>query len=116
MASLCEISDPSHLEYDINLGIVADDSGSGPPTGSGAVGWVRTGYPGSTSLPAGQADCGAWTLTTGQGTAAYLPDNWTAGSQNLGIWVTAGTSCASAVTRVWCASHPEVFLPIAIRE
>jgi hypothetical protein len=46
MASMWEISDPSNLRYDTQLGVTTADSGFGPPAGTSFVaffGWVRTG-------------------------------------------------------------------------
>ena len=103
MASLWEILDPSHLEYNTTLGYAFDDSGKGPPTG--VVSWVRTGYAANTDGVAGQANCNAWTSASGShvGTHAYLPDEWTAGAEDIHVWeVTLSVWTCSAYLRVWC--------------
>ena len=117
MASLWEILEPSHLAYDVTLGLTADDSGLGPPTGSAQHGWLRTGYGSANSPPAGQANCNAWTTATGTGTVAYLPDDWTAGNQDIGVWVVLDYSAVgAAVPRVWCVSHELLYLPTVYRQ
>lgn len=106
MASLWEIFDTSNLRYDTELGLTQADSGSGPPSGELAFGWIRTGTGSSgagTEMP-GQANCLAWTAGTGavRGTVVSLTDQW------LSLFVTRATPWGSAIDScsqahsVWC--------------
>jgi hypothetical protein len=98
MASLWEILDTSNLKYNTSLGLYQGDSGSGPPTVW--QGWVRTGY-GSYNLDtAGQANCSAWSTTSGYGTTAGLPANWT-GVADIHVWNVSTSSCGLPA-KVWC--------------
>ena len=99
MASLWELLDTSHLQYNTDLGIVKTDSGSGPPTSYS--GWVRTGYSSNNGTTAGQANCNSWTSTSGEGTYVSLPSNWTTAPQDIHVWTVGTTSCGSP-SYVWC--------------
>jgi hypothetical protein len=110
MASLWEILDTSSLKYNTGLGAARDDSGQGPPAFLG--GWVRTGDgSGNTSTP-GQANCNAWTSTSGNGTYAQLPSDW-ASAKNIHVWQTNAAYCSAA--RVWCVQDRIVYLPLIMR-
>jgi hypothetical protein len=110
MASLWEIFDPSNLSYDTSLGVTTDDSGSGPPNGSG---WIRTGFLASNGINAdgtvqvaGAANCQAWTSASSEarGTTALLPVYGTIENGDVTVispWV-ARTATCSARPRVWC--------------
>lgn len=106
MASLWEIFDTSNLRYATELGLTEADSGSGPPSGELAFGWIRTGTGsfGAGTEMAGQANCLAWTADTGSvlGTVVSLTDNWL----SLFVikatpWDSARDSCSQAHS-VWC--------------
>jgi len=99
MASLWEMLDTSHLQYNTALGDMAGDSGSGPPTVFS--GWVRTGYNSNNGATAGQANCNGWTSTSGSGTVVSLPSNWTIAPQDIHVW-TVGTSSCGLPSDVWC--------------
>jgi hypothetical protein len=99
MASLWEILDTSNLKYNATLGLYQGDSKPGPPTVW--HGWVRTGYGSNNGNIVGQANCMAWTSTSGNGTTAGLPSNWTAGSEDLHVWSVITSSCGSPA-KVWC--------------
>jgi hypothetical protein len=119
-ASLWEIADPSNLRYNRFLGMYRDDSGVGPPSTTGITpGWVRTGYSSSNSSTAGEGNCNGWmSQSSGDyGTVAYLPYNWTAGLEDIGVWGVDTWHCDST-NRVWCiedASVAWVYLPIVLR-
>lgn len=99
MASLWEILDTSNLVYNTTLGLVQGDSGSGPPTLWS--GWVRTGYNSDNGTTAGQANCSAWSVSSGYGTTASLPANWVTAPGEIHIW-TVGTSSCGSPAKVWC--------------
>ena len=101
MASLWEILDPSHLQYDTNRGHTTADSGSGPPAGEWA--WIRTGGGAYTSAGTGAANCSAWTTSSSaaNGTFVSLTTGWTSTSSQISPWVTGQLSCDSTL-RVWC--------------
>jgi hypothetical protein len=103
MASMWEIVDPSNLSYNTELGLTQDDSGSGPPSGESALGWVRTGRI-SFSGPgiAGQSNCNNWTTDADGhwGTIAWLSDNWLSAPTTWPFRTDPG-ECISAL-RVWC--------------
>jgi hypothetical protein len=113
MASVFEILDPSNLVYDTALGHTTDDSGGGPPLWSGVGpiehGWVRSGAASNAGTGApGVQNCGAWTATTGVGTAIvprYAGD-WNFGALTVSPWIWANFLCATA-QRVWCVSDPQ---------
>jgi hypothetical protein len=99
MASLWEILDPSAVRYDPYWGDSRADSGQGPPTVT--AGWVRTGYNRNNGSVPGQANCNAWTSTTGYGTVVSLPFNWTPASQDVHVWDAAFRACSNQAA-VWC--------------
>ncbi len=102
-ASLWEILDPSGLQYDTALGQTTLDSGGGPPTIQG-LGWVRTGYNFSdVSTTPGHANCDNWTSQSNvdNGSVAVLPQDWTAGAQDLHVWDVAVRTCNFKLG-VWC--------------
>ena len=94
LASLWEIADPSNLKYNTTLGQTSSDSGQGPPTI--LRGWLRTGYTNQdeTTTP-GRANCDGWTIwhPSRYGTVAQLPDNWTSGAQDMGVWQLSVSEC-----------------------
>ncbi len=99
MASLWEMLDTSHFQYNTALGDSRPDSGLGPPTGYS--GWVRTGYVSNNGTTAGQANCNAWTSTSGDGTVVSLPFDWTAAPQDIHVWTVSISSCGNSAD-VWC--------------
>ena len=115
-ASIWEIADPSNLIYNTELGLVAVDSGMGPPTAYKilnvvrAAGWIRTGNTSSINEPPGQANCYGWLSdsTSSEGTTAFLPVDWTAGYQDLGMWEVGISTCRSE-RRVWCIQGNNLF-------
>ena len=117
-ASLWEIADPSNLRYNYSLGQSQGDSGEGPPSGS--LGWVRTGNISSDSSTEGTGNCEAWTSQSSgvYGTVAYLPSNWTAGWEDMGVWAVTTRQCNNSDPAVWCiedASVVRVHLPLVLR-
>lgn len=106
MASLWEIFDPSNLRYDTQLGLTLGDSGFGPPSGELAFGWIRTGTPsgGAGTEMIGQANCRAWTESTGavRGTAVSLTEHWTSTFVDRISWWGKGLSSCSETHHVWC--------------
>jgi hypothetical protein len=102
-ASMWELADPSNLKYNASLGKTQADSGYGPPAALGA--WVRTGYSPSVDNTPGKANCNYWTSlsSSGYGTAAGLPWNWTSSTaQDLAVWDAFTYTCDFALTHVWC--------------
>jgi len=105
MTSLWEIHEPSTLIYDIKLGEVRDDSGSGPP--EGFLGWIRTGNTSiSNSGIPGIANCSAWTTNAGgiNGTMVQLGTDWNDSSTAISPWQALLFSC-DTFTGVWCVSN-----------
>jgi hypothetical protein len=99
-ASLWEILGVSNLEYAQSLGETQDDSAEGPP--ASIFGWVRTGFSDDTSATAGKANCSAWSTTSGNGTTAALPQDWTDPSnQEIHVWDVEYYGC-SMTWHVWC--------------
>jgi hypothetical protein len=102
MASLWEILDPSNLRYDTGLGFTTVDSGFGPP--DQFFGWIRTGGTASVVLPAGDANCNAWT-EAGElkyGTSVLLFGPWNSPSlSGISPWGALAITCSSPI-RVWC--------------
>lgn len=106
MASLWEIHDASGLRYDTSRGATKADSGSGPPNDGGLQsfnpgGWIRTGAVSTSSGTPGTANCSAYTSNSGDGTAAYLVDNWTLAGEAQSPWDARGEFCSVALP-VWC--------------
>jgi hypothetical protein len=116
-ASLWEILDPSNLKYNTDLGYTLADSGQGPPSFFG--GWVRTGYTSSTDNTAGVGNCNAWTSSDSghRGTWAHLPDDWTAGGEDMHVWEVYTGLCHQS-GYVWCVADKvstPVYLPIILK-
>lgn len=109
MASLWEIFDTSNLRYNTQFGLIADDSGFGPPisvNGEGASGWIRTGNDADSGSTAGQANCNAWTFENGEaasGTVAQPVLDWRASTTATSVspWI-AKTGFCSLPQHVWC--------------
>lgn len=106
-ASLWEIADPANLKYNTTLGQRRSDSDQGPPSSSGlgdgvGVGYVRTGYAAASNYAAGQANCQVWSIygLGAYGTVAWLPSDWTASNDDVGVWAVAPDNCVGR--RVWC--------------
>ena len=101
MAALYEILDPSNFKYDTQLGLIRDDSGSGPPPN--VTGWIRTGSVANGSGQPGFGNCNAWTSAslTDSGTAVALSINFDS-VQVISPWVAVTPTCSSAGIRVWC--------------
>jgi hypothetical protein len=113
MASIWEIMDTTNLQYESNLGITRDDSGQGPP--SYYVGWVRTGYQSYSGPVIGGTNCYAWSNNTTEhnGTAAYLPNDWTE-KIKLAPWWADSYTCNSTLP-VWCVGDQageRLYLPL----
>lgn len=104
MASLWEIFDPTQLRYDTSLGLVLQDSGSGPPSG---FGYVRTGMDTIfLSNPFGTPpNCRSWTSDDGaqhEGTVVSLTSSWLSPTGSaLSPWQASVTVCSDPA-RVWC--------------
>lgn len=100
-ASLWELADPSNLEYNTALGLNGDDGGQGPPSHN--FGWVRTGYGSDVTAVAGRANCAVWSSVdfSEYGTVVELPFSWTAGAEDIGVWVADTVACGEN-RRVWC--------------
>jgi hypothetical protein len=108
MAHLAEILNPSGLAYDGKLGLVEDDAGSGPPSGSSGIGWIRTGQPANSFGGQGTENCEAWTsMKLGDyGSTAIFSEIWTDASTASSPWhgfspFALRRLCAVA-TNVWC--------------
>jgi len=107
MASLWEIHEPSNLRYDTELGLKSDDSGSGPPTGKPALGWIRTGR---SAVSSGNvvANCNALTssASTDFGTAVSRSADWGGTFDPVGPiapWENVPFNCdAQNIVHVWC--------------
>jgi hypothetical protein len=103
MASQWEIFDVSNLRYDSELGLVRDDSGSGPL--SGVPGWIRTGYFAvEGSNIAGTANCNSWTDNSldDTGTVVELNPVWTTSPATIvNPWLPFTASCSES-RPVWC--------------
>jgi type II secretory pathway pseudopilin PulG len=97
-ASLWEIADPSNLKYNTSYGYAKDDSGKGPPSNYYAR--VRTGYGSDNSNTPGQANCNAWTTTTGFGTKVALDQTWES-NPHIGVWKVTASECSATAT-IWC--------------
>ncbi|AMY10657.1 hypothetical protein LuPra_03896 [Luteitalea pratensis] len=93
MASIFEVSEPSTLRYDTELGYRNVDSGSGPPIHRG--GWIRTGRDTTPGFP---AHCTVWTNNSpaNVGTSAMLRFE-----SRLVPWESKLEFCNQA-GRVWC--------------
>jgi hypothetical protein len=124
-ASIWEISDPSALRYNTELGVVSPDSGEGPPTVTKiwllvvtVHGWVRTDSVDDTSTGIGQANCLGWQSDSDSdsGSVANLPSDWTGGAQDIGVWNTEVRTCDTNM-RVWCVQDDGLWrlhLPLVI--
>lgn len=107
MASLWEIFDTSNLTYNTDLGLIQDDSGSGPP--GNVAGWVRTG--GLSESQAGFPgfnNCNAWTANNESdfGTILFLDLVWgiLQRTTNISPWETENASC-NIPMGVWCVQN-----------
>jgi hypothetical protein len=104
MASLIEILDPSHLQYDAARGYQNGDSGEGPPTA--ALGWIRT------ASDNGTFSCQFWTssgLATGASAELVTFSDWADPATHISPWrVRIGSTdtlrCDGA-KRVWCVEN-----------
>ena len=118
MASLWEILDPSNLKYNTDLGYTQDDSGQGPPSSIFSGGWVRTGFSSYASTTPGEGNCNAWTSSDSghRGTWAHLPDDWTAGGEDMHVWEVYTGLCHQS-GYVWCVEDyiATVYLPLVLR-
>ena len=103
MASIYEILEPTGLIYDSNLGVVQDDSGSGPP--SLAFGWIRTGGVARGALTPFEANCDAYQSNTPSmdGTLGFLSDPGQGGTRIGSAWGGTIDSC-DMPNPVWCVS------------
>jgi len=107
-ASMWELQDPSHLEYDVARGVTSPDAGLGPPT-SLAEGWIRTGRASTSSNGRqGVDNCNAWSSSSGQGTVAGLDTagNWLNGwdtvpQSRVEPWDPDLQNCSDP-KHVWC--------------
>ena len=114
MASLWEIVDVSNLVYDTSRGLTWDDTGEGPPVAYS--GWIRTGHGSSVSGAPGEVNCQTWTSDSQDdyGTDAWLPSDWTTGT-DIGPWKVGKIQCSFSA-RVWCVQSPfYVYLPLVIK-
>jgi hypothetical protein len=110
MASLWEVADTSNMEYDIGLGLAADDSGSGPPTTDSSLAWIRTGFAASNAnenVP-GHANCHAWTQSSNSyfGSTAKLDNVWWSTSRTvITPWVSTAANACGSLRPVWCVGN-----------
>lgn len=113
LASIWEIWDVSNLIYNTSLGFTYPGGDGGPPTNMS--GWVRTGGVSSGSSTPGTGNCSVWTSTSGYGSAVYLYNDWTAGT-DTGPWTVDTDSC-NTPSRVWCVrpALQVVYLPLILR-
>ena len=114
--SLWEITDPSNLIYNTQLGHHRSDSGIGPP--SFDSGWIRTGNAAYSSTLPGKGNCQLWSETFAYGTTISLVDQWAnPHAQDIHVWDTAFRSCNDAA-RVWCVANEvgyKIYFPILMR-
>ena len=107
-ASFWEILDTSNLAYNV---------GSGKTTTTSVVyGWVRTGYTSDNGVTAGQANCNAWSSSTGNGTTIGLPNDWSLTPDFL-TWNVQTSSCSTQYY-VWCVEDNRleyIYLPLVLR-
>ncbi len=94
-----------------------EDSGQGPPTDY--FGWVRTGNGSSIDSTPGTGNCAAWTSSgSGEwGTMAELPNQWTAGLEDIHVWDVNVSQCINTMY-VWCVADDvsaPVYLPIILK-
>jgi hypothetical protein len=103
MASFWEISDPSNLRYNINLGATLPDSGLGPPN---QPGWIRTGGSADIDDVPGQGNCLSWTSTAGghAGTSVQFSLSWADPAQQASPWRSQAPFC-DVPQRVWCVEN-----------
>jgi hypothetical protein len=101
MASIWEIFDVSNLRYDTVRGTTLPDSGSGPPTN--AIGWVRTGYDGSTNNSPGISGCSSWSSDSAAhwGTVVHLGIGWADSAVRITPW-SGDTQTCNLGAGVWC--------------
>jgi len=104
-ASLWELHEPSHLDYDQSLGRSVA-GGVGPPVMYG--GWIRTGAPSdSTGAAPGFAQCSFWSTNdpSWSGTYAGLFESYTGTpsdpATHASPWLVTTKPCSS-VREVWC--------------
>ncbi len=112
-ASLWEILDPSHMDYDYGhpAALSKADSGHGPPAGWN--GWVRTGQDSSGSAVAGTGNCKTWTSKSGSdyGVAVRLSNSWVTAPGDISVWQANEYPC-SYTGPVWCvADFQTSYLP-----
>jgi hypothetical protein len=102
-ASIWEIREPSLMRYDTLRGQTLADSGQGAPA---VEGWIRTGTAASTlpGLPAGRADCNAWSDPSLEGSSARPAQDWSGVSERIGFWETAATLCTESLP-IWCVEN-----------
>ena len=104
MASLWEILVMSNLIYNSELGLIHDDSGSGPP--GNVAGWIRTGglRESQAGFP-GFNNCNAWTTDNESdfGTIVFLDLIWGIQQRttNISPWETENAFCNVPMS-VWC--------------
>ena len=62
-ASFAEVSDPALITYNKTLGRIAADDGSGPPSYTAGVGWIRSGFSSNSNPATGltPTNCNLWT-------------------------------------------------------
>ena len=107
MASFAELQDTSVLQYAYTMPfafISNDDQGQGPPFG--VLGWIRSGYPPSSTL-----NCDSWgsnlSIMTGSAAEfALCPAPGSEGNTSTQCFIVNLTQC-SQLLPVWCVMPPQ---------
>jgi hypothetical protein len=101
MAYLAEISDPSALQYDAQLGFTSAGGGPGLPTN--VNGWIRTGFIGTNNMgnPAGEPNCLDYSTTAGVGTVVRFASKPLTEGGAWSPWVASQSAC-TAIQGTWC--------------
>ncbi len=105
MASLPELFDQSNFVYDSARSSTyppLGDTGSGPPRGAPASGWIRTGDDAhNLTGTAGFDNCLAWSTTSGEGMFGILDESPNSNLEYTSQWRVGNGQCASPRS-VWC--------------
>lgn len=108
-ASFAELSDLSALTYNSTLGRTAPDVGSGPPSLTLGIGWVRSGYS-ANSTPTQQnvtpTNCNLWTSvnSSDDGEVAY-PDPLESAYGNSSTLHFANNVACNNSLGLWCVQN-----------
>lgn len=96
MANFWEIHEPTNLRYNTDLGVMHDDSGSGPPSFVFAEGWIRSGL--KDVGPGPSQHCEFWSSADSLDFAVTAYLSFTAEND---LWVVDRIPC-NLQRPVWC--------------